>query len=68
MSARKAARGWPKWAGTSESENERERESKNVEKGGGAGGEAEGVAIEDRENDEAGDVEMDREKSLPPRN
>lgn len=46
----------------------RERESKNVEKGGGAGGEAEGVAIEDRENDEAGDVEMDREKSLPPRN
>lgn len=30
--------------------------------------EAEGVAIEDRENDEADDVEMDREKSLPPRN
>lgn len=45
------------------SEREKERESKNVEKGGGGG-----RRIEDRENDEADDVEMDREKSLPPRN
>ena len=68
LSARKAAEGGQSGrerARVRVWEKERERESKNVEKGVA---EAEGVAIEDRENDEADDVEMDREKSLPPRN